>query len=82
MALHENLGPVSVCSLRSFPESLRSQRQHSLEACDVSALLGLLVLGQARQQRFYGGNTLSVSGFPGIGIGGGRAALSRTLRFG
>jgi hypothetical protein len=37
----------------------------------VSALLRLLVLGQVRQQRFGGGNTLSISGFPGIGIGEG-----------
>jgi len=33
--------------------------------------LGLLVLGQARQQPFGGGNTLSVYGFPGFEIGGG-----------
>jgi hypothetical protein len=43
---------------------------NALEAGYVAALLGLLSLGQARQQRFRGGNTFSVSGFPGIEIGG------------
>src|SRR5260370_32241156 len=36
----------------------------------VSALLGLLVLRQDRQQRLGGGSALSVSGFPGVEIGG------------
>ena len=55
----------------AFSESLWSQRQHPLEARDVSALLGLFVLGQARQQRFGGGNTLSISSFPGVKVRGG-----------
>jgi hypothetical protein len=36
----------------------------------VSTLLGLLDLRQDRQQRLGGDNALSVSGFPGVEIGG------------
>jgi hypothetical protein len=54
-ALDEILGTALLCSLRRFLEALRSQRQHPLEARYASALLGLLVLWQAGQQRLGGG---------------------------
>jgi hypothetical protein len=59
----------------AFPSPPCPNVNARLRLAIVSALLGLLVLRQDRQQRLGGDNAL-VSGFPGVEVGGGFEPLS------